>query len=540
MFLDQHISPLIASQFPEIYRDECSTFIAFAKAYYQWLESTGQNLNQTRNLLNYRDIDTTPDTFLNYFRDKYLDGVPQDVLGDKRLLIKHIKEVFASKGTSSGLKVLFQLLYNQPVDIYFPGDDVFRPSEGVWKRPIYLEVSHSSYNILLVGATVTGRESGATAIVEDFQQYYLNGKQINCLYLSNLRGNFKTGEVVLNSVISAVNSPTIIGSFSGATIGTSSFNFNIGDILDVIDLGTPGNNNQALNHDPGTGGKCVVTKVSSRAGAVSFAIQDGGSGFAQQSQYTNITVTAANGSVGSGATFQIGSLSNTSVVSIIIDKIANTATSVLSGTYTGFVNLSTANSSTRLIDAFTINNLTIGTIASLTAINPGAGYNGLVTVDINTPLITQFNWADPSHTLGVEGHNANVSTSTGFGNGAVDSVMVIDSGFGYVNGSIVNLIPETGDLTRAVSGTINLSTQGQATGFWKDHRSFCSSDKYIQDSHYYQEFSYEVQSSVAFKRYTQLLQNLWHPSGTESFGKTVLTPKVDAGTSFANLQLTYV
>ena len=59
--IEKLISPLIESQFPSFYKEEGPQFIAFVKAYYQWMEQTGNPLNISRNLLTYKDIDTTLD-----------------------------------------------------------------------------------------------------------------------------------------------------------------------------------------------------------------------------------------------------------------------------------------------------------------------------------------------------------------------------------------------------------------------------------------------------------------------------------------------
>ena len=70
--VEKLISPLISSQFPSFYQEEGPQFIAFVKAYYEWLESEGQAIAQSRNLFEYRDIDTTLDEFILYFKEKYL------------------------------------------------------------------------------------------------------------------------------------------------------------------------------------------------------------------------------------------------------------------------------------------------------------------------------------------------------------------------------------------------------------------------------------------------------------------------------------
>ena len=59
MTIEKFVSPFIAQQFPAFYKEEGPNFIAFLKAYYEWMESTGQTLNHARSLMEYADIDTT-------------------------------------------------------------------------------------------------------------------------------------------------------------------------------------------------------------------------------------------------------------------------------------------------------------------------------------------------------------------------------------------------------------------------------------------------------------------------------------------------
>jgi len=275
--LERYISPYIADQFPSIYKEEGPLFVAFVKAYFEWLESTNQVVYDSRRLLEYRDIDKTVDEFVNQFKKKYMFPIPEDIAGDKRLLQKHIKEVYGSKGTERGLKLLFQLLFGDSISVYKPGDDVFRLSDGDWNRDIYLEVAYKPFNSLFVGEFIKGRISGARAFVASFQTKYVNNKNINIFYLTDVRGNFRYDETILIDedrleegavpVVSAVNSPKIIGSLSevDVTNRSSPFGYAVGDQLEV--QGT------------GKGGKVVVTSLQELDGTVSFFLKDGGSGY---------------------------------------------------------------------------------------------------------------------------------------------------------------------------------------------------------------------------------------------------------------------
>lgn len=517
MAIDKWISPYIASQFPRLYREEGPAFIQFVKMYYEWMEQSGNTLGEAKRLPEYRDIDTTLEDFLSHFKNKYMSGLPEDALGDKRTLQKHIKEIYSSKGTAQGLELLFRLLYNETSEIYLPGDDILRPSDGVWVQPVYLEVSVNPYNVLLIGETITGRESQATAIVEDFQTRYINKRQINLLFLSNVRGDFKTNEIILSNVIEdPLQSPTVIGSMVDVLVNESGFGFKVGDVLEI-------------SEGSGMLGKAVVSSVSPRNGAVSFTIQNGGSGYANNNAFAPNIITVEpvdNDNPGIGAAFEIGKLSNTEVITTAVDVIAAYANTQLnSPDYQMPTNVGVENINTPLNQALNIQNITVGTIESLRAVNPGEGYNGPVIVTVESPVIAGLMIEDPVNG-NYKGNNAVVVGKAAAGNGAIDTVKILNSGIGYANGDHITMI--NANVEFIAGGFVVLGKQGKSEGYWKDTRSFLNSDKYIQDSFYYQEYSYETRLSVAFSYYSDLLKKLWHPAGTQGFGKVVVSTVVDS------------
>ena len=90
----QKTSLLIPSQLPEFVRDDpaYANFVLFLQAYYQWLETTGQVTDRTKNIPNYIDIDKTSSEFLDYFYSEFLPYFPQDIVADKVMVAKFAKE----------------------------------------------------------------------------------------------------------------------------------------------------------------------------------------------------------------------------------------------------------------------------------------------------------------------------------------------------------------------------------------------------------------------------------------------------------------
>lgn len=297
----EYISTFIEQQFPAFYREEGPNFIAFVKAYYEWMESTGKQTNKTRNLFSTRDIDLTADQFVEEFKKKYLQGIPTEIAGDRRFLQKHILDLYRSKGSLDGLKLLFRLLYNEEIQVYIPSYDMLKPSHGTWVEKKYLEVSFTAFNYNFNNKIVTGITSGATAFVESFERSFVDNRIINIFYISNIQGTFQVDEKVTYEGLGAIDAPKILGSPNSITINTRTPDNLIGDIL----LPLSGNGS-------GSGLKTIVSNVrnaGSSNATIEFRVINGGSGYTTN---PTISITAGSNSTGFNATFTGVTLKDTS------------------------------------------------------------------------------------------------------------------------------------------------------------------------------------------------------------------------------------
>ena len=263
---EKKISPLIASQFPSFYQEEGQNFIAFVKAYYEWLEQEDNTLYHSRRLLNYRDIDETVDDFIVHFKDKYLSNIQFTTATNKKLLVKKVQDLYRSKGTPRAIDLFFKLVYGIETRVYIPGQDVFKASDGKYVKPIYLEVTRQARNIDYIGKQVTGASSGATAFVEKLVRRRIKGQYIDIFYISAVNGTFVTNEVILINEIFD-DAPIMIGSMTGLQVIDKATGYKIGDIVDVI---------STIN---GGYGKARVISISDASGVVEFELIEGGFGY---------------------------------------------------------------------------------------------------------------------------------------------------------------------------------------------------------------------------------------------------------------------
>lgn len=302
--IEELVFPLVEAHFPDFYRDEGPRFVSFVKEYYRWMESEGEALNASRNLLDYRNIDATSPDFVKYFTNKYLAGVPLSSEANSQFLIKHASDIYRSKGTERGVQLLIQGLFNEEATVTFPGEDIFKSSDGTWVKPIYLELTVSERTQAFVGKEIVGSRSGAKAFLESLVTRRIAGKYQQVAYLSNVRGRFETGELITTTADTTFeDAPTVIGSMTSLTVLDGGAEFSVGDIFNV-------------SSSNGKQGKARVTEVSNETGKVSFiyinALTSGGWGYSlshanvivSEKVLTLTSIINGNGSINTFSQFE--------------------------------------------------------------------------------------------------------------------------------------------------------------------------------------------------------------------------------------------
>jgi len=101
---------------------------------------TASPLHASNNLLSYADVDKTSGDFLEYFRRDFMPFIDRDVLANKRLLQKHVQELYLSKGSKESYEFLFRILYGLEAEVVFPGDNVIKPSVSEFSEPTVMRL----------------------------------------------------------------------------------------------------------------------------------------------------------------------------------------------------------------------------------------------------------------------------------------------------------------------------------------------------------------------------------------------------------------
>lgn len=267
MALDNKLSMVVENQFPSFYKEEGAKFLQFVKAYYEYMEQEGKSSDALHNLRSYKDINETLDKYFEYFRKTLLPNVPSDIAADKRLFAKYISDFNQSRGTLNSLKLMFRALYNEDVDVYFPGQQILKVSDGDWRKERYLITPYTPETYEFIGRTIQGTESQAEALVEDIVKVVARSRDLMKIVVSNVKGSFNHDEPIRIKGTSGGHSPIIEAGINKITVTQGGQNYRKGDVLKLV------------SEKNGIFGKGVVTGTKSSGGVVTFDLVEGGSGY---------------------------------------------------------------------------------------------------------------------------------------------------------------------------------------------------------------------------------------------------------------------
>ncbi len=152
-------------------------------------------------LLNFRDPDKVIQHFLSQFRNEVLNTIPEDLHGDinKRELIKRVNTLYRTKGTAKGHELFFRLLFGVNSEIFYPKEQMLRVSDGEFTSNQVLRTINNIGNTGdLVGRQITGLTSGATAIIENLNRFQIGDKLVSELLLNqdSIVGTFQVNEII--------------------------------------------------------------------------------------------------------------------------------------------------------------------------------------------------------------------------------------------------------------------------------------------------------------------------------------------------------
>ena len=521
MAIQKKVSTLVKNQLPDFVREDAPLFQKFVEGYYEFLEQSNNVLEVSRKLQSYQDIDTSVDKYIDYIKRELLPSFPKTLTADQKLLVKRAKDFYRSRGSEKSYQLLFRALYNEDITIYDPGVNILRASDGRWIQENSIRVGDpvvGNTNSLL-GQNITGISSGATAKVERITQTTESGFLVKEMFLSNISGTFEDLELVRNT---------------GNTVNATIYNIT-GPLVsvEVVDggagyqLGDSVTHNSPVALNPGTG---IVTSTDDLS-AIQITLANGGSGYFAN---TPISVTPNTTSSGVGAAAYVQTIKDTEVISLNFEKInslrnvplnvtgsvsnstTNTAFAALGGNTTSLnANLAQANCFTRLTDALTFANVTVGTINSIYQTAFGTNYNPLPSVTAINQPVAAAGLDDGAG--GIKGENATFTVAHIAG--ALRTVSVAESGSGFNKYERLTINNNDRTPTANATGTAQITGLRSYDGKYIDTKGFLSWNNRLQDNFFYQVYSYVIRSNNMVRKYRQFVKDLVHPTGTKMFGE---------------------
>ena len=164
-----------------------------------------QPVQNISDLVNFRDPDKAIESFLNNFRNEFLATLPEvlDSEVNKRNLIKNIKSLYKAKGTAAGHELFFRLLFNESSETIYPRENLLKASDGQFDSLKILRILERVGNTEgLIGRTITGKDSRATAIIENLSRFQIGDSTVTELILNqdSIVGAFQIGEEVSGTI----------------------------------------------------------------------------------------------------------------------------------------------------------------------------------------------------------------------------------------------------------------------------------------------------------------------------------------------------
>lgn len=318
----------------------------------------------TNHYLKLRDIDNTIDDFVDSFRKEFAENFPDIDNVDKRTLYKNIKEFYHNKGNENSFNFLFQVLYNEKADFYYPSKDIFRTSDNSYEIKKIIRVSNSS-GLEFEGREIQGSESGAKATVNREYIIKVNNIFVRELELidSTIEGNFFANEFVSTTDSNTISKAKIYGIVNGYTITDAGNDYEPKDSLTIT------------SNDNGVSADIIVDTI--KHGFIdSIEIGNAGSGYAVGDSLVFSNTTDQQGDNFVTASGEVGAVDGSGAITAI-----NLYSRGIGYKKLPTITITTSGGSGAVL--FSISE-SIGAIKQLTIKNPGINYNTKPTFDLSS------------------------------------------------------------------------------------------------------------------------------------------------------------
>ena len=518
-----------------------------------------QNIQQ---LTNFRDPDKAISDFLTKFRDEFLKTIPENLaIGlNKRNLIKNIKSMYRLKGTQKGHELFFRILFNEISETFYPRTQMLRVSDGQWDtQKVLRAIANTGNTINLVGRTITGQTSGASAVVESVRKFILGNQEISEFIINNSTfvGTFTIGEEIRGTA-SDLDDYFIKADITGIP-GTKTIT-NDGSLYTQAD--------QITITGGGAGASLTINDVGT-GGISEIIVDDGGSGYITGDilNFTNTGTQGVNAAgfvavVGGGFRQETGTTGTDGEDHIVLEDATTRGDQ-----YTGDKIVQEIETGPSLGDVE-------GDITDIYLTNNGSGYLTLPTVTVTSSTGSVANVLAYGDEIGrviglktnelgegyevsptppsiifknnlllttVTGSFVENDTVTGGTSGATGTIVSFNSNTNLLklkdvvnsfdlDETITSTAGGSATLTRldVASATVDVVSVADTDGKFLNEDGFVSeSTMKIQDSLYYQDFSYVLKVGQSINNWRDSFKKTMHTAGFYFTGQVDLENRIN-------------
>ena len=515
-------------------------------------------------LLNFRDPDKAISNFLTKFRNEFLNTLPESLnsVVNKRKLIKNVKSLYRAKGTNRGHELFFKLLFNESSETIYPREQMLRASDGQWDTQLIMRAIQTSAQLQtgdtanLVGRTITGETSGATAIIENVFKFQIGINLVTEFILNEdtITGNFSTSEVIRGTATDDDDvfiKATITGIPNSITVTNDGALYNEGETVTVTGGGT---------------GAIINVDAIGRGSLTNFYIDNGGSGYEIGDNIEFNDTGTGGGSARAKVSVVNGGFTQEESTSTEEDHLVLEDETVRGDTYTGIKLVQESGTGSgditdiRIIDAgsnyqslpiisvddtngsgasiFTYGT-EIGRLQGLKIVEGGAEYQQSAsppTLTLRSKLLVLGKSGDFSISETVTGTATDSSsiTATVVSFDSDRNILTLSGATGTfaANTTITgntSLATATVKITDPATATATVAaTTNTAGSFLNEDGHISETTMRIQDSLYYQDFSYVIKVGRTINDWRDSFKKTMHSAGFYFTGQVNIQTQVNA------------
>lgn len=539
-----NLSSVVSRQLPEHIREDYPTFVAFVEAYYEYLQSKGVDFSTIR------DIDKTLDSFVAQFRKELAYNLP-NIAEDERFLLQNVKDQYLAKGSEASYKLLFRLLFGKEVEVVYPARSMLRASDGRWNQEISLfaKVDYGTAESVVgklvdiqtptrILRVLVDRRQGIVGEVDRIVKIDPNREVYEFFLDKRFFGNISAGDRIrFRDEFQA----TILPATQKIKILQQGKNFRVGQVFE-------------LRSGNGTGALLKVTAVEANGGIKYAELIKFGIGYTSDfsaSVLSDNSITSVRTNLVSSSSTLVKEPTYSSAAAGTITASASSTTVTGSGTNFGQPGGPAVGDELWSTDSVP---KTIGVIKSISS-STSLILTGIPN-EYETPISTTYTGSFTFKNTRSVGslYDPDGQQSITFQSNLFDRTLGFDEQ-GYVNaGDYVTY--EFIDATYA--GTVlrefslnyrnaqvnsdepaiiemSLGALVKYPGYFETNNGFLDDSIYIQDSKYYQAFSYVLKIDERLASYGSAVKTMLHPAGMALFGEFNITNNYDLSIALESL-----